>query len=383
MEFNLSEEQNLLIDTTKAFVKEELLQHEELLEKTNNLPKELYDEIKQKSIKAGLYACNMPTEYGGGGLNAFDLTLVEKHLCFASLALAEISWRPQNILMACEGELIDEYLKPTITGERKDCIAMTEPGAGSDLRGMKTKAVKNGNDWVINGTKHFISNAHISDFVVLFASTGEDDDGRNLLSCFLVDLKQKGVEVAKGYDCVSHRGYVNNILHFNDCRIPARNILGEKDKGFELMNVWLEATRLTVAATSVSRAERAFDIALDWSASRKQFGKVIGKFQGVSFKLADMATEIKLANLILMESAWKIDQKTLTSQDAAMTKLFCTEMLSRVSDEAIQICGGMGLMADIPLERIWRDARIERIWEGTSEIQRHIISRSLLRPLGA
>ena len=383
MNFDLSEEQNLLINTTKSFVKDELLQHEEILEKTNNLPKELYDEIKKKSIKAGLYACNMPTEYGGGGLNAFDLTLVEKHLGFASLALAEISWRPQNILMACEGELIDEYLKPAITGERKDCIAMTEPGAGSDLRGMKTKAVKDGDDWVINGTKHFISNAHISDFVVLFASTGQDDNGRNLLSCFLVDLKQKGVEVAKGYDCVSHRGYVNNILHFNDCRIPAKNILGEKDKGFELMNVWLEATRLTVAATSVSRAERAFDIALDWSANRKQFGKVIGKFQGVSFKLADMATEIKLANLMLMESAWKIDQGTLTSLDAAMTKLFCSEMVGRVSDEAIQICGGMGLMSDIPLERIWRDARIERIWEGTSEIQRHIISRSLLRPLGA
>ena len=161
-----------------------------LLEKTNNLPKELYNEIKKKSIEAGLYACNMPTEHGGGGLNAFDLTLVEKHLGFASLALAEIAWRPQNILMACEGELVDEYLKPAITGERKDCIAMTEPGAGSDLRGMKTKAVKDGNDWIINGTKHFISNAHISDFVVLFASTGEDDKGRNLLSCFLVDLKQ-------------------------------------------------------------------------------------------------------------------------------------------------------------------------------------------------
>ena len=260
---------------------------------------------------------------------------------------------------------------------------MTEPEAGSDLRGMKTNAKKDGDDWIINGTKHFISNAHISDFVVLFASTGTDENGRNLLSCFLVDLHQKGVEVAKGYECVSHRGYVNNVINFNDCRIPGKNILGEKDKGFELMNVWLEATRLTVAATSVSRAERAFDIALDWSANRKQFGKVIGKFQGVSFKLADMATNIKAANLMLLESAWKIDQKTLSSQDAAMTKLFCTEMLGKVSDEAIQICGGMGLMADIPLERIWRDARIERIWEGTSEIQRHIISRSLLRPLGA
>ena len=383
MEFNLTEEQKLLIKTTKSFVENELLPHENLLEKTNNLPKELYQEIKKKSQEIGIYACNMPTEYEGGGLNAFDLTLVEKELGFASLALAEIAWRPQNILMASTGKLIEEYLKPTIKGDRKDCIAMTEPGAGSDLRGMKTNAILKGSDWIINGTKHFISNAHISDFVVLFASTGKDSNDRNLISCFLVDLNLPGVEVSKGYDCVSHRGYVNNIIHFNECKIPAANILGEKDMGFELINTWLDATRLTVAATSVSRAERAFDIALDWSANRKQFGKVIGKFQGVSFKLADMAMDIKLANLILMESAWKIDQGTLTSKDAAMAKLFCTEMIGRVSDEAIQICGGMGLMADIPLERIWRDARIERIWEGTSEIQRHIISRSLLRPLGA
>ncbi|MDC0194952.1 acyl-CoA dehydrogenase family protein [Alphaproteobacteria bacterium] len=383
MEFNLTEEQKILIETTKSFVKNELLPHEELLEKTENLSKELYQEIKKKSQEVGLYACNMPAEYDGGGLNAFDLTLVEKELGFASLALAEIAWRPQNILMASTGKLIEEYLKPTIKGDRKDCIAMTEPGAGSDLRGMKTNAILKGGDWIINGTKHFISNAHISDFVVLFASTGKDSNDRNLISCFLVDLNLPGVEVSKGYKCVSHRGYINNIIHFNECKIPAANILGEKDMGFELINTWLDATRLTVAATSVSRAERAFDIALDWSANRKQFGKVIGKFQGVSFKLADMAMDIKLANLILMESAWKIDQGTLTSKDAAMAKLFCTEMIGRVSDEAIQICGGMGLMADIPLERIWRDARIERIWEGTSEIQRHIISRSLLRPLGA
>ena len=383
MDFVLSEEQNLLIKTTRSFVENELIQHEELLEKTNILSPELYKEIKQKSRDVGLYACNMPKEYGGGGLNAFDLTLVEKELGHTSLALAEIVWRPQNILMACKGRLIEEYLKPTTTGQRKDCIAMTEPDAGSDLRGMKTRAIRNEDDWVINGTKHFISNAHISDFVVLFAVTGKDEKQKNLISCFLVDLDLPGVEVLKGYDCVSHRGYVNNILHFNDCKIPIENILGEEHKGFELINTWLEATRLTIAATSVARAQRAFDIALDWSANRKQFGKVIGKFQGISFKLADMAMDIKLANLILMESAWKIDQGTLTSQDAAMAKLFCSEMIGRVSDEAIQICGGMGLMSDIPLERIWRDARIERIWEGTSEIQRHIISRSLLRPLGA
>ena len=228
MDFTLSEEQNLLINTTKSFVKNELIQHEELLEKTNNLPKELYEVIKKKSREVGLYACNMPKEHGGGGLNAFDLTLVEKELGYTSLALAEIAWRPQNILMACKGNLIEEYLKPTTTGERKDCIAMTEPDAGSDLRGMKTNAVISGDDWVINGTKHFISNAHISDFVVLFASTGKDDHGRNLLSCFLVDLNLTGVEVAKGYHCVSHRGYVNNIIHFNDCKIPKKNYFRRK-----------------------------------------------------------------------------------------------------------------------------------------------------------
>lgn len=142
MNFDLSEEQNLLIQTTRSFVKNELMQYEELLEKTNNLPKELYEEIKKKSREVGLYSCNMPKEHGGGGLNVFDLTIVEKELGHTSLALAEIAWRPQNILMACKGDLIEEYLKPATTGERKDCIAMTEPEAGSDLRGMKTNAVK-------------------------------------------------------------------------------------------------------------------------------------------------------------------------------------------------------------------------------------------------
>ena len=150
MNFTLTEEQNLLIELTRSFVNKELMPHEELLEKTNELPSKLYAEIKQKSRDIGLYACNMPKEYGGGGLNALELTLVEKELGRTSLALAEIVWRPQNILMACTGKLIEEYLKPTTTGERKDCIAMTEPEAGSDLRGMKTNAVRSGDDWIIN-----------------------------------------------------------------------------------------------------------------------------------------------------------------------------------------------------------------------------------------
>ena len=182
-----------------------------------------------------------------------------------------------------------------------------------------------------------------------------------------------------GYRNVSHRGYTNSILEFDDCRLPASQVLGEVHKGFEVANSWLGATRLQVGATCLGRAERALGHAIEYAAQRQQFGQQIGKFQGVSFKLADMATELKAAELMIIEAGWKYDQGTVTDQDMAMAKLKATEMLAFVADEAIQIHGGMGLMDDLPLERIWRDARVERIWEGTSEIQRHIISRALLQ----
>ena len=186
-----------------------------------------------------------------------------------------------------------------------------------------------------------------------------------------------------GYRNVSHRGYTNSILQFDDCRIPAEQVLGEVHKGFDVANDWLGATRLQVGASCLGRADRAFSHSVDYAAQRQQFGQSIGKFQGVSFKLADMAMEMKAAELMIMDAGWRYDQGTASDADMAMAKLKATEMLAMVADEAIQIHGGMGLMDDLPLERIWRDARIERIWEGTSEIQRHIISRSLLRAKGA
>lgn len=386
MDFGLSEEQTLLIDTVRSFVKNEMIPHEHLLEESNELPKDLAASIHKQSIELGLHACNMPENVGGGGLSAVDVTLVEKELGRASLALADSVHRPLNILAACKGRQIDHYLKPAVAGTKRDCIAMTEPGAGSDVRGMKTKAVRDGDDWLISGTKHFISNARIADFVILFVATGEEQTSKGVkkrISAFLVDLDGPGVEVAPGYKNVSHRGYYNDILRFDQARVGNWQMLGGEGEGFRIVNDWLGPTRLTVAATCVARAERAFDIALDWAANREQFGQKIGKFQAVSFPLADMATEIKLANLILLETAWKVDQDSVTAEDCAMAKLYCSEMLARVSDQCLQIVGGMGLMSDLPLERIWRDARVERIWDGTSEIQRHIISRGLLRPLGA
>jgi acyl-CoA dehydrogenase len=386
VDFALTDEQRLIIKSTREFVEQELYPHEALIEETGELPAELLNELKSKAIDAGLYAANMPVEVGGAGLDALTCVLYEKELGRTSYALQFICVaRPSNILLACTGRQREQYLLPAVRGERSECLAMTEPGAGSDLRGMKTTAVRQGDDFVINGTKHFISHADHADFVILFAASGEENSTRGkkkLITSFLIDMGHPGFVVRPGYKNVSHRGYHNSILEFNDCRVPASAVLGEPHKGFEMANTWLGATRLQVAATCLGRAERALELATQWAVDRVQFGQSIGKFQGVSFKLADMAVELRAAELLTLEAAWKVDQKSASDMDMAIAKLKASEMLAMVADEALQIHGGMGLMSDLPLERIWRDARIERIWDGTSEVQRHIISRAMLRPLG-
>ncbi|MCV6610070.1 MAG: acyl-CoA dehydrogenase family protein [Amphritea sp.] len=386
MNFDLTMEQNMIVDTVREFVENELYPLEEEVERTGFVAPEVGQSIREKVIELGFYAPNMPEEYGGGGLNDFDFTLLERELGRASMALGVFWGRPSNILLACNDEQKEKYLLPTIRGEKYDALAMTEPDAGSDVRGMKCMARKDGDDWIINGTKHFISHADIADFIILFAATGEEQTAhgtKKRITAFLVDVGTPGLEVRKGYDSVSHRGYHNCTLNFDDCRVPSSQILGEEGKGFDTANTWLNGTRLTVAATCVGRARRAFDHALEFSATRKQFGQPIGKFQGVSFKLADMITEIDAADMLTLSAAWKLTQEQDSDRAIAQAKLYASEMLARVTDEAIQIHGGMGLMNELPLERLWRDARVERIWDGTSEIQRHIISRGLLRPLGA
>jgi acyl-CoA dehydrogenase len=386
MHFALSEEQRLIVETTRAFVENELYPHEAEVERSGVLRPELIREIQKKAIDAGLYAANMPEEVGGAGLDTLTWLLYEKELGKANYAL---HWtcvaRPSNILLAGTEEQREKYLFPCIRGEKWDCLAMTEPGAGSDLRGMKATARKDGGDWVLNGTKHFISHADLADFAITFVATGEEDTPRGpkkKITAFFVDKGTKGFTVRDGYRNVSHRGYTNSVLEFDDCRLPASAVLGEVDKGFELANTWLGATRLQVAATCLGRAERALGHAVSYAAERRQFGQQIGKFQGVSFQLADMAMELKAAELLTWEAGWKFDQGSVTEADMSMAKLKASEVLAFVADAAIQVHGGMGLMDELPLERIWRDARVERIWEGTSEIQRHIISRELLRPLG-
>ena len=383
MDFGLSNEQEMIIDSVKNFVEQELYPHEDEVEKSNHIDESLAESIKKKAIQLGLYATNMPEEYGGGGLDTLTLCLLEKELGKANFGLQYIVARPSNILMACKGDQIDKYLIPTIRGEKVDCLAMTEPNAGSDVRSMQCRAEKDGDFFVINGSKHFISHADMADFVILFAASGSEETSRGVkkkITSFLVDIGTPGFTVEPGYNSVSHRGYHNFILNFDNCRVHKSQVLGEVDHGFDVANEWLGATRLSVASMCLGRAERALQIAIEWAATREQFGQTIGKFQGVSFKLADMSMELHAAELLTLRAAWKDTKGEMTNSDAAMAKLKATETLAMVSDEAIQILGGMGLMDELPLERIWRDHRVERIWDGTSEIQRHIISRSLLRP---
>ena len=385
MDFALTDEQEMIVDTVRTFVDRELVPHEDDVERLGEVPPDLVKGIRRRSLDAGIYAANMPTEFGGGGLDNLTMAMVDRAFGWTQYALHYIVARPSNILQACTGDQVEDYLAPTVRGERVDCLAMSEPGAGSDVRGMSCRAERQGDDYLINGTKHFISHADLADYTILFAATGEEQTARGpkkLITAFLVDHDTPGFEMASGYNCVSNRGYHNMILNFDDCRVPASKVLGEEHKGFEVANAWLGATRLQVAAICLGRADRALSVATEWAASREQFGQQIGKFQGVSFKLADMRTKLTEAELMTYRAAWRMDRDQMTDGDAAMAKISSTEMLQFVADEAIQILGGMGLMDELPLERIWRDARVDRIWDGTSEIQRHIISREMLRPLG-
>ena len=385
MEFGLTHEQQLVVDTVRTFVEKEFYPLEDEIDRTGLVPGTLGREIQDKVLELGFYAPNIPEEFGGGGLDFLTFTLLERELGRASMALSVFWGRPSNILCSGTDEQRQRYLLPCVRGEKIDALAMSEPDAGSDIRAMKTFARRDGSDYVISGTKHFISHADVADFVITFVATGEDvtpQGPKKRITCFLVDRGTPGFEIRPGYNSISHRGYHNSILTFDDCRVPVSQMLGEEGGGFDLANTWLAATRLTVAAMCVGRARRCFDLCVDWAVNRRQFGQPIGKFQGVSFKLADMATWIDAADWLTLAAAWRLDRKLGANRQIAQAKLYASEMLARVTDEAVQIFGGMGLMDDLPIERFWRDARVERIWDGTSEIQRHIIARDLLRARG-
>lgn len=383
MNYQLTEEQTMLLDSIRAFLETEIYPYETEADRAGAVPEERGERIKAKAIEMGFYAANLPESVGGGGLDYTTMGLFERELGKASYGLAAHIARPTELLLACEGDQIEKYLAPCVSGEKHEVFALTEPGAGSDIMSMKTNAIQDGDDFVINGAKHFISTPCVPDFAIVFAQTGTDETPkgpRKRVSAFFVDRGQNGFDITLGPLSVSQRAYRTYQLSFDDCRVSKNQMLGEEGEGLDLANKWLFMGRVWVGAQSCGKMERLLDMATEWAASRKQFGKTIGKFQGTSFKLADMATELQASDLLVMHACEKADQGIMTSDDAAMAKLFASEALGRAADNTVQIFGGMGLMEELPIERMWRDSRIERIWDGTSEIQRHIISRSLLRP---
>ena len=385
MDYPLTEEQLLLVDSVRAFREKELEPHEAEVDRTGEVPEALGSHIKQKAIEMGFYAPNLPESIGGGGLDYKSLALFERELGKTIYGLHGYMHRPSEILMCCRDEQIDEYLKPCVTGEKKEVFALTEPGAGSDIMSMQTRAKRVGSEFVINGSKHFISSPVKPDFAILFAQTGVTRSARGerkLVTGFLVDAGIPGFAIERGPRCAAQRAYHTWQLTFDHCRVDESKILGEEHKGLELADEWLRMGRVWVAAAACGKMERLIDLAANWAVQRKQFGQSIGKFQGTSFKLADMMVDLKAADLLVMDAADKADRGVMRNVDAAMAKLFASEAVGRAADNTIQIYGGMGLMEELPIERIWRDARLDRIWDGTSEIQRHIISRTLLREYG-
>jgi acyl-CoA dehydrogenase len=383
MNYELTDEQTMLIDSLHAFIEEEIVPHEAAADEAAGVSAEVGQRIRERAIEMGFFAANLPESVGGGGLDYTTLGLMERELGKVGYALGAFIARPAEILLACEGEQIENYLEPCVRGEKHECFALTEPGAGSDIMSATTRAVADGDDYVINGSKHFISSPCMPDFAILFAVTGVDETPRGerkRLSAFLVDRGHQGFDMRLGPICVSQRAYRTYQLGFDDCRVHKSQMLGDEGMGLDLANKWLHMGRVWVAAQCCGKMQRLLDLSSEWAVTRKQFGKSIGKFQGTSFKLADMATELQASDLLVMHACKLADQGKMTSDDAAMAKLFASEALGRAADNSVQIFGGMGLMSELPIERLWRDARIERIWDGTSEIQRHIIGRSQMRP---
>lgn len=385
MSLTITDEQRMVAEGVRAFVEAELQPHEKLVEELDDVPAELFDEIRQKAIAAGYYAINMPEELGGGGLPQSLRCMAEIEFGRTTRALQVICNRPAPILTACAGDQIETYLKPVITGQRWECFALTEPNAGSDARQIATRAVRDGDDYVVNGEKIFITMAMKADFIILFAVTGVDETPRGprkRITAFLVDKDTPGITVSP-IPVVGNRGMKSCAISFSDVRVPARNILGEEGGGFQIAKNWIFSGRIMLAGNCVGVAERSMGIAAQYANTRVAFGKTIGAFQGTAFKLADMAMDIHATRLMVLDGAAKLEAGTITQREASQVNLFGSEMAGRVLDNALQILGGMGVTKEWPIERMWRDVRVERIWEGTSEIHRDIISKDVLREFPA
>ncbi|MDB5363690.1 MAG: acyl-CoA dehydrogenase [Rhodospirillales bacterium] len=381
IDFAIPELDRLLIETVRKFITNEVQPLEPEVEERGELPEAKMRALRQQAQALGLFAMNMPAEVGGGGLSTVETCLVEEELGKTSDALIRrIFGQVYPMLMACRDAQIERYLLPTVRGDRICAIAITEPDAGSDAAAIRTAATFDDGAWVLNGRKHFISDGDVADYVIVMAVTDRDKRTRGGITLFLVDKGTPGFTVARRQPMMGHRGYGHAELVFEDCRVSPDCILGEPGEGFRLMMQSVSAVRLAhIGARSVGMAQRVLDLMRRHANERVQFGQPIGSFQFVQQMIADSAIEITAARLMVLNAAWTIDQGQDARDKVSIVKVFASEMLGKVADRGVQVFGGSGYSKDLPLERIYRDARVTRIYDGTSEIHRMLIARSVLR----
>jgi acyl-CoA dehydrogenase len=376
MDFSLTIDQKMLIATVRRFIKAELRPLENEIEDSGELEIAKANAVYEKSKALGLFALNMPIEFGGGGLSTVDRILCEEQFGHTSDILIRRAFgNVYEPLLVCKGAQIERWLTPTVRGERTCSIAITEPGAGSDAQGIKSHAKKTVNGWVLNGSKHFISDGIWSDFYLVSAKTGEKE-----ISMFMVDKGLPGLTLGKDQKMMGLRGTPHVELFFDNVALEPIALLGEEGQGFKLAMGALNVVRLAqVGARAVGKASHVLELMTAYANDRKQFGSRIGEFQMVQQMLADSVIEINASRLMVLHAAWMIDAGLDARDWIAMVKVHASEMLSRVVDRGVQVFGGLGFCKELPIERYYRDARIYRIYDGTNEIHRGVIARSVLK----
>jgi acyl-CoA dehydrogenase len=379
MDFKLSDELKLMQLTVREFVEKEVHPKEAQIEEKDSIPDELINQARQ----LGLFGISIPEKYGGLGLDMVGKCIIAEELgrgCagFAALLGSHTGIGTSGIVMAGSDFLQGKYLPAMAEGIKIGAFALTEPDAGSDASSLKTMAVKKGDRWILNGTKHFITNGPEAAVITTMAVT-DPSRGAKGISAFGVENTFPGFKVGTVEKKMGLRGSHTSELIFDDCEVPEENLLGKVNEGFIVALRVLASGRAGLAARSVGACRRLMELSLKYARERVQFGRSIIENQAIQWLLADMATETEAARALTYQTAWQVDQGMDIIRAAAMTKLFASEVYCRVADKAVQIYGGMGYMKELPIERIYRDARITRIYEGTSEVQRMVIAAQLMK----
>ncbi|WP_172373810.1 acyl-CoA dehydrogenase family protein [Sporosarcina jiandibaonis] len=380
MPFKLTLEIEQMKQMVRNYVEKEVEPYAQQIEEDDKIPQHLVEMAKE----LGLFGISIPEEYGGIGLSVIGKAVVleqlgRTHNGFVSLISAHTGIGSSGLVKFGSDELKQKYLPGMASGEKIAAFALSEPGAGSDATNLETRAEKRGDTWIMNGTKHFITNAPVADVFTVFALTDKEKGAGGGITAFLVEKDFPGFTIGKIDKKMGLRGSYTAQLIFEDCEVPHENVIGEVGMGYVSALTILGEGRVGLAARAVGSCDKLIELSTSYAKERKQFGKPIADNQAIQWMLADMATETEAARMLTFKAAYLIDQGKKVIKEASMAKLFASDVFNRVADKAIQIHGGMGYVADYPIERFYRDARITKIYEGTNEIQRLIIARQVLR----